>query len=424
MSAVLARNFPASWVAPAALEVLPQKVQSLLQRLGPLEGPPVISQGPSGFQAIARFQNASDARAAVQTLHGFDMRTPAEKQAANFQAPKEGECFSLRIAEEAGAAAGTGGAAAGTGVSAPKAAARKRRLKPNGIFLWPLPPNWGEKDVLLLASPYGSIQRTLVQPLANGQNGALIDYQKDAAASAALAALNGLSLMGAQLRCVMQEEQEPQKPLQQFSIYLDELPMPSLPAQVEPKLDDREVFVTGLPRSAKNEEGAKSALASFGEVEEVFLLRDAQNKATGKAYICFRSHAESLKAIEAIRADGSLKASWSESDRALRGTRGPYGLAVLRHLAGEGSGKLQELRKAAGVAALNIETSDGAVPNDGKATGRALRFVARCPELAQAEECWNLLSSALAKVHETYTREVRGSLVLRGFPASWSEKGL
>ncbi|CAE7253563.1 unnamed protein product [Symbiodinium necroappetens] len=154
--AVLAQNFPASWVVPAALEVLPQKVQSLLQRLGPLEGPPVISQGQNGLQALARFQNASDARAAVQTLHGFDMRSASEKQTANHEAPKQSECFSLRIADDSGG---------------PPKMARKRRVKANGIFLWPLPDSWAEKDVELLASPYGTVQRTRVEGMPSGQKG-------------------------------------------------------------------------------------------------------------------------------------------------------------------------------------------------------------------------------------------------------------
>ena len=56
----------------------------------------------------------------VQTLHGFDMRSASEKQTANnealllqhgadslsalllLQAPKESECFSLRIADDSG----------------------------------------------------------------------------------------------------------------------------------------------------------------------------------------------------------------------------------------------------------------------------------------------------------------------------------
>ena len=88
----------------------------------------MISQTPSGYQALARFQNAADARAAVQTLHGFDMRSAAEKAAKGHQAPEESDCFSLRIDE-------------GTGKSM-----RKRKLKANGIFIWPLPESWAEKD--------------------------------------------------------------------------------------------------------------------------------------------------------------------------------------------------------------------------------------------------------------------------------------
>ncbi|CAE7782990.1 rab6, partial [Symbiodinium pilosum] len=399
-------------VAPAALEVLPQKVQSLLQRLGPLEGPPVVSQGPNGFQALARFQNASDARAAVQTLHGFDMRSASEKQTANNEAPKESECFSLRIADDSG--------------MAPKMA-RKRRVKANGIFLWPLPDNWAEKDVELLASPYGTVQRTRVEGMASGQKGVLIDFDTSAAASSALTALNGLSLMGAQLRCVMQEEPEPKKPLMSFFSYIDELAMPSLPREVEPKLDDREIFVTHLPSKASTEDGVRFLLGNFGDIDEVLLLRDAQQRPNGKAYVRFNSHSEARKALEAIRisgADGVSKASWSESERALRGTRGAYGLNVLRHLQGAEGGRLHDICKAAGVNSLYLELDPVLGNMPGSHGSQHVLFTARCAEPTQAEECWRLLAEALARVHETHASEVRGSLVLRGFPPSWSEKGL
>ncbi|CAK9044343.1 CUGBP Elav-like family member 4 (CELF-4) (Bruno-like protein 4) (CUG-BP- and ETR-3-like factor 4) (RNA-binding protein BRUNOL-4), partial [Durusdinium trenchii] len=405
--AVVAQNFPASWVAAAALEVLPQKVQSLLQRLGPLEGPPVVSQGPNGLQALACFQNASDARAAVQTLHGFDMRSAAEKQAANNEAPKENECFSLRIADESGVAGSK--------------TARKRKLKANGIFLWPLPQNWAEKDVELLASPYGTVLRTKVEGMANGQKGVLIDFLKPSAASAAQAALNGLSLMGATIRCVMQEEPQAAQPLMMYFSYLDELVKSPIAQEVEPKLDDKEIFVTHLPPKAGTEDGVRFLLGSFGDIEEVFLLRDAQQRPSGKAFVLFKSHSEARKALEAIRgssADGASKAFWSESERALRGTRGAYGLNVLRHLQGQNGSKMQEIRKAAAAGSLQLEILDDTSNN-----GHVL-FVASCGEAAQAEECWRLLSAALACVHETHAAEVRGSLVLRGFPASWSEKGL
>merc|ERR1719419_243201 len=100
--AVVARNFPAAWVAPAALGSLPQKISFLLQRIGKLDGLPVVSQGPVGLEALARFQSEEEARDAVQTLHGTDLRTAAEKRTANFQAPKESERFWLRTATEAG----------------------------------------------------------------------------------------------------------------------------------------------------------------------------------------------------------------------------------------------------------------------------------------------------------------------------------
>lgn len=420
MAAVLAQNFPASWVAPSALEVLPQKVQSLLQRLGPLEGPPVISRAPSGLlQAIARFQNASDARAAIQTLHGFDMRSAAEKASSAGQAPKESECFSLRIADDPAA---TGAVTSGN--SAPKAAPRKRKPKPNGIFLWPLPEGWAAKDVELLTSPYGPVQRSKVETMANGQRGVLVDFEKESAASAALTALNGLSLMGLQLRCVMQEEPEPSKPLQLFKLYLDELPISSVPKDVEPKLDDREIFVTDLPRKASTEEGVRFLLGNFGEVEEVLLVRDQQHAPIGKAYVRFKSHSEAVKALDAIRSsssDGASKATWSESERALRGTRGAYGLNVLRHICGEGGAKLQEIRQATGAGNLSLETVGEGRSTNGR---RHVQLVAGCAEASQAEECWKLIAASLAHVHETYSSEVRGSLVLRGFPSSWSEKGL
>ncbi|CAE7209494.1 PAB6 [Symbiodinium natans] len=401
-----------SWrkVVPAALEVLPQKVQSLLQRLGPLEGPPVISQGQNGLQALARFQNASDARAAVQTLHGFDMRSASEKQTANHEAPKESECFSLRIADD-------------SGVGTPKLA-RKRRVKANGIFLWPLPDSWAEKDVELLASPYGTVQRTRVEGMASGQRGVLIDFDTSSAASSALTALNGLSLMGARLRCVMQEEPEPKKPFVSFQLYMDELAMPSLPREVQPKLDDREIFVTHLPPKASTEDGVRFLLGNFGDISEVLLLRDAQQRPSGKAYVRFKSHSEARKALEAIRIsgdDGVSKASWSESERALRGTRGAYGLNVLRHLQGAQGSRLQEIGQAAGAGSLHLELLD---PVPGMPGTQHVIFTARCAESSQAEECWRLLAQALARVHETHASEVRGSLVLRGFPASWSEKGL
>ncbi|OLP78951.1 hypothetical protein AK812_SmicGene40814 [Symbiodinium microadriaticum] len=157
----------------------------------------------------------------------------------------------------------------------------------------------------------------------------------------------------------------------------------------------------------------------------VLLLRDMQQRPTGKAYVRFKSHSEALKALEAIAgvsgADGVSKASWSESERALRGTRGAYGLNMLQHLQGAGGGRLQEICQAAGASSLYVELLD---PVLGTLGSQHVLFAVRCAESLQAEECWKLLAEALARVHEAHVSEVRGSLVLRGFPSSWSEKGL
>jgi hypothetical protein len=140
--AVVARNFPGAWVAPPNLKSLPQKVQSLLQRIGPLDGPPTVSQGVHGLEVIAIFQNASSAKDAVQTLHRFDLRSEAEKKAVDHQEPKEGERFFVQVLEAPAATAAT----TGPGVSVPVAVNKEaekpknqKRIKLNGVHIWPLP---------------------------------------------------------------------------------------------------------------------------------------------------------------------------------------------------------------------------------------------------------------------------------------------
>jgi len=422
---VIARNFPAAWIVPAALPSLPNKVQVLLQRIGELEGPPTICQGCSGLEAIALFQSVEAARDAVETLHGTDLRSQAEKQAVNFQAPKDSERFFLQFGPETPSLP-PGQAVA---VTAHENSAG-RRLKPNGVCLSPLPTSWAERDVMLLASPYGTVQRIRVQTLPGGQKGAVIDYQKESSAQGALEGLNGLTLMGSQLRCVMQEEAEPTKPLLHFFIFIDELPTPSRP-EVEPRLDDRELFITELPRTSRTQEAAHAWLSGFGDVEEVTLITDSASKPIGKAYARFRSYTQGLKAMRAIRAtatDGMQQVAWSESERVLRGTRGPYGIDVLRRLTGEHGKNLLGISQAAGAASITI----GGVEDPGKGEERApsnngfshVHFVVRCERQCQADDCRSLLSAELQKVHKSYSSEVHGSLVLRGFPASWSEKGL
>jgi len=147
--AVVARNFPAAWLAANAVATLPTKVQSLLQRIGQLVAAPVVHQGATSLEAVARFQSAQAVAEAVKTLHGTDLRTTAEKRAANFEAPKDSERFWLQPLSALGAAAPKPATVApAPAVSAVAAAPSattsgpRKRLKPTGVYLSPLPPAW------------------------------------------------------------------------------------------------------------------------------------------------------------------------------------------------------------------------------------------------------------------------------------------
>mmetsp|Transcript_89318 Transcript_89318/g.251430 ORF Transcript_89318/g.251430 Transcript_89318/m.251430 type:complete len:921 (+) Transcript_89318:103-2865(+) len=432
--AVIAKNFPAAWVAPAALSSLPSKVQSLLQRIGTLTAVPTVSQGQHGIEAVARFQTTEALLDAVKTLHGTDLRTQAEKRACNFEPPKENERFWLQPLVQpvlpgygiphmgaVGLVLASRAPAAGAGA--------QKRIRPNGVYLTPLPQGWAENDVLVLASPYGTVHQVRMEKLKTGQQAAYIDFQKDDAAQGALTGLDGLSLMGVRLRCTMQETPEPPRPITNFAFYVDELAIPARP-EVLPKLDDREVFCGALPQEARTEESARSWFAAFGKVEEVFLLKDHRLVANGKTYARFCSHEVARDAIAASAktgADGATQLVWSESERLLQGTHGPYGLNVMRRLCGEGGAQLQVIRQSTGVLKFSVGSTDGEQQQQQQAPQACapqLHFIVRCDDEAKVEDCKARVAAELAKMHEAFVREVQGSLMLRGFPSSWSEKGL
>merc|ERR1719356_596865 len=97
-------------------------------------------------------------------------------------------------------------------------------------------------------------------------------------------------------------------------------------------------------------------------------------------------------------------------------------LNVLSRLCGENGAELQQIRQATGAAGLIVGTAEG--EQQRQVAGPQLHFLVRCEQQSQADECRALLSAELAKVHVAFIHEVQGSLVLRGFPVSWSEKGL
>mmetsp|Transcript_70625 Transcript_70625/g.169232 ORF Transcript_70625/g.169232 Transcript_70625/m.169232 type:complete len:925 (-) Transcript_70625:192-2966(-) len=411
--AVRARNFPAAWIAPTALVRLPQMVEKLLQRIGSLEGSPVSIEGPFGLEVIANFASAALAQKAVRTLHGYDLRTEKEKAAVNYQAPKETERFWLQTVEVEGGSSG----------STAKPGARPKVLS---VHLSPLPASWAEHDVVVLATPYGTVTSVKLQVLNTGKKGADIEFQNETAAQVALTGLNGLSLMGERLRCVMQEPVAPPKPVRRLVVHLDEV-TPDVCSEMECRMDDRELFILALPRTSRAKDSALKWLRGFGQCDQVFLLTDAMMVTTGQAYARFHSHPEAAKALESINATATdaagKQARWSQAERFLRGSRSSFGFNALQRLIGKDAATLVDIGKACGLESLTLE--GGASASAARlVAGEKLHFVARYTDLSQVDECKSRLAAELARVHEAYVREVKGCLVLRGFTPSWSEKGL
>lgn len=381
--AVVARGFPAAWATPNALGTLPHKVQMLLRRIGELDGPPTVSTRPP-LQVIARFQTAAAAAEAVRMLHGTDLRTKAEKEAVNHAPPKDSERFWLQFLEET--------------VLAPSA---PRRVAGTVVALAPLPSSWGESDVIMLASPYGKVQQVRIEASAHGR-AALVDFLNVQKAQSALTGWNGLTLAGQQLRCWVQEQE---RQLLRYLVCLDELPMPSRP-EVEPRLDDRELFLE-LRKDIDVRE-----LAEVLELRQ--LPKEGRLVQQRQAYCRCRSTAEALKLLKSTPGT----AQWSESERACRGVSGVYGLDLFGRL----QSRLEEIQTACGAASLSLQRPE---PRTGSTEPfQQAVFAICCEQAAQAEECKRVLALELQKLHELFTREVQGSLVLRGFPASWSERSL
>mmetsp|Transcript_3515 Transcript_3515/g.8752 ORF Transcript_3515/g.8752 Transcript_3515/m.8752 type:complete len:886 (-) Transcript_3515:50-2707(-) len=421
--AVRARNFPAAWVQPAAISALPQKAQVLLQRIGEIGQTPVVVTGPHGPEVIANFKTATAAREAARRLHGTDLRTDAEKKAVDYQPAKEHERFWLQLVEPGSVTA----AAAASVVRGAKIAKPKKCTVGNGLILSPLPPTWAEKDVMVLVQPYGQTLSVRMDTLESGKRSAHIEFTKDTFAKNAKQQLDGLSLLGDPIQCVFQERAEAPKPAQMHIIFIDELAMPSRPA-VEPRLDDCELFVTDLPPPCRDVESARIWLSGFqGSVKEVLVLRDENQVSTGKAYARFSTHKEArqtLKGIEDLSFGSAKKAFWSESERVMQRHNSPYGLDVLKAMSGSDNSILAEIAEKAGAAGIRLEIPTTNIPD--AQTGRAGRvhFAVTCEEQEQLDECKQLLVVELAKVHEAYVKDVRGTLVVRGFPASWSEQSL
>jgi len=102
--------------------------------------------------------------------------------------------------------------------------------------------------------------------------------------------------------------------------------------------------------------------------------------------------------------------------------KGSYGIDVIRRWAADKSARLLEIQKATGLGSLAVGGVGGGEKTGHGAESGHVHFLMKCQHLGQVEQCRTMLAADLTKVHEDFAREIRGSLVIKGFPASWSEK--
>mmetsp|Transcript_48317 Transcript_48317/g.103506 ORF Transcript_48317/g.103506 Transcript_48317/m.103506 type:complete len:668 (-) Transcript_48317:125-2128(-) len=183
-----------------------------------------------------------------------------------------------------------------------------------------------------------------------------------------------------------------------------------------------------MPKGVRKEEAARTFLATFGDVEQVWFVKDSSNKTTSRAYVRFRHHWQALSAVRGSEA--TLKVTWSASERVRQGVRGAYGIDIVKRLVGENQKKLEEVVKSVDVASISLtgfggsSSSTAGKPPKNSCETNHVHFVLQCDNAAQADRIKAIFTAEMAKAAETYNKDVKGSLVLGGFPKSWNEKGL
>mmetsp|Transcript_27970 Transcript_27970/g.92932 ORF Transcript_27970/g.92932 Transcript_27970/m.92932 type:complete len:879 (-) Transcript_27970:68-2704(-) len=200
--------------------------------------------------------------------------------------------------------------------------------------------------------------------------------------------------------------------IRQEVLHIDELPMPRRP-EVEPIKEDCEVWVDPLPEATE----LKAWLAAFGEVVDVFRLRDAQTgQFSDRGYVRFQEHAAALACVE------TRAGSWSESERGmswqLRDRADPgrhsYPESILAGLIGKRGKEVAELRQACGLRRLGFRGAGlAAAPRPGEVAqqqppaSRRLHIVAEGDEVALGK-----LRPALARALEALHEHIRTQLAL------------
>eukprot|EP00929_Paragymnodinium_shiwhaense_P124028 TRINITY_DN9881_c0_g1_i1.p1 TRINITY_DN9881_c0_g1~~TRINITY_DN9881_c0_g1_i1.p1 ORF type:complete len:807 (+),score=156.65 TRINITY_DN9881_c0_g1_i1:45-2465(+) len=430
--AVVARNFPANWLTPEALASLAEKVCQLLGKFGEIDGSAIVSQGPTGLEAVVHFKEMVSARDAVSNLHGFDLRSKKLKKTCQFAAPKDSERFWL---QPLSAASNTHlGDSAAQVKAAPSAVVVVQDSKPQllSVRLSPLPRSWTINDVLDLISPYGSVLQVCLEELVgNGHLGATARFSAEGALHRAIQSLDGLSLMGVRLSCQQQQQQQ-QKQADQpegegtivQAVYIDEL-FGKNPSGAAPRLDDRELYIAGLPKALHALNKARLWLQGLGEVDQLFLLKDCDGKPTGNAYARFCNHAAAAAALPLIEAqahDRQMRVRWSESERWMHGAKGSYGIEVLSMLSGQNNEGLEKIRTESGVATLEVASGHSDISF--LHGGPQLHFIMKAQKQENITRCRMALSTQVSNLHKVFAETISNSLVIKNFATSWTETQL
>eukprot|EP00928_Gymnodinium_smaydae_P073101 TRINITY_DN5634_c0_g1_i1.p1 TRINITY_DN5634_c0_g1~~TRINITY_DN5634_c0_g1_i1.p1 ORF type:complete len:694 (+),score=156.51 TRINITY_DN5634_c0_g1_i1:83-2164(+) len=204
----------------------------------------------------------------------------------------------------------------------------------------------------------------------------------------------------------------------EFTIYLDELPMPKRP-DVKPSHLDREVYIDPLPSDTGTDE-LENFLFSFGEVDEIFNL-----PGNSKAYVRFKEHEGAAACVAAY------VGQWSESERAKapavreryrdRRKRGGedvincYPEPLMPLLYTNGGADLKIMQDKTGVKNLRL--------HGGGAKPERVHFAAKGNEEQQATLRASL-ERLLAEAHERFAELVGGqrpcNLRVWGVPGDWS----
>jgi len=277
------------------------------------------------------------------------------------------------------------------------------------IMVKGFPRSWREQQVRLVFALFGGVGavRFVVDPK-TGQRMAYVELKNRENMAKAVEQLHNTKVGDGELieECVVSCELfgdalGSSRALRR-TIFLDELKMPKKP-DVKPDKEDREVFMTGLPIKDFNEDEIRRWLEGFGQIEEVFLLRDVDRRLNAKGYVRFSSHRHAATCIQAQASEqdaeeGDVIAWWSQSERALRGAYGPNLHSTLASNDGRVFAHLLErceVREVWMQSKLWPPKDPAAPPMQGK----QVHFVATCTA-KQLQELHVALSAAVQGFHE------------------------